>query len=544
MPRSLAHPSRPLAAATLVAAALVLALAPARSGASGTPPSVTTGASAAVTATSAHVSGTVNPNGSATSYVFDYGATTGYGAQTAAVSVGAGTGGVAAAATLSGLVADTTYHYRLVATSAAGTVDGADATLTTAPSPPSATTGSASAISGTSAVLSATVNPQGKATTYQFQFGTTSGYGLQSAPASAGAGTGTTTMHTTLTGLTPGTNYHYRVIATNPDGTATGADARFTTAARAPLVTTAATTVVTSTTAVLTGQVNPNGRAAGYAFQYGTSTSYGSQTASAPLPSGTSATHVTARIGGLAPGTAYHYRLTGTNTAGTGVGADASFVTTAAAVPSGAAFPAVSGAAAVAITASGAQLNGVVDPPAAHTTWYFEYGLTSAYGVRTAPQTMTGLGARPINARLAGLAAATTFHFRLVAQSGNTLFVGPDAVFTTKRTVRVAPGALVLAASATRHGRGSTLAIAGALHPPAGVAAGAACDGVVEVAVRRGAAILSLRTVTLAPDCSYAEHLTLAAVRLRGVHRLTVDAHFTGNATLLASPTARVSVRR
>jgi len=99
-------------------------------------PVTTTGASSNVTQTDATLAGTVDPNGTSTSYVFEYGPTTAYGSATPAADAGAGSGAVAASATLAGLTPGTEYHYRLVATNAGGTTAGDDAVVTTASPPP------------------------------------------------------------------------------------------------------------------------------------------------------------------------------------------------------------------------------------------------------------------------------------------------------------------------------------------------------------------------------------------------------------------------
>jgi hypothetical protein len=85
-----------------------------------------------VSSSSAIVSGTVAPNGLATSYHVEFGTSTAYGHSTPAVSAGAG-GSVSV--TLSGLRPHTVYHYRLVATSDGGTAAGADRTFRTAAAP-------------------------------------------------------------------------------------------------------------------------------------------------------------------------------------------------------------------------------------------------------------------------------------------------------------------------------------------------------------------------------------------------------------------------
>ena len=98
---------------------------------------------------------------------------------------------------------------------------------------PEVTTGEATEIAQQTAKLNGTVNPRGSATTYTFQFGTTTSYGAQTTPVSAGAGTTANAVSATLNGLAPGTTYHYRLVATNAGGqTTTGADRTFTTPSR------------------------------------------------------------------------------------------------------------------------------------------------------------------------------------------------------------------------------------------------------------------------------------------------------------------------
>ncbi len=99
------------------------------------PPSAATGSPSSVTESSATVTGTVNPNGHATSYYFRYGTTTAYGFQTNPANAGSGKATVAVHATFFGLTANTTYHYQLVAQNPAGTTTGADQTLTTTSTP-------------------------------------------------------------------------------------------------------------------------------------------------------------------------------------------------------------------------------------------------------------------------------------------------------------------------------------------------------------------------------------------------------------------------
>jgi hypothetical protein len=90
------------------------------------PPEATTTKASEEEQTQAKLNGTVNPKGTDTHYYFQYGKTTAYGSSTSSTDAGSGLGGVAVAATITGLEAGTSYHFRVVATSAGGTVYGSD----------------------------------------------------------------------------------------------------------------------------------------------------------------------------------------------------------------------------------------------------------------------------------------------------------------------------------------------------------------------------------------------------------------------------------
>jgi hypothetical protein len=310
-------------------------------------PSASTGRATAVTATSATLTGTVNPQGQATTYHFEYGAssTSGplYVSQTAPASAASGTANVSVSAAIGSLTPNTTYHYRLVATNASGPTFGADRTFTTVKArAPAATTGAAKPVAATSATLTGTVNPEGQTTTYQFQYGSTTAYGNQTASSSAGGGTANTRVSAAIGSLIPNTTYHYRLVATNASGPTFGADKTLTTSAAvpgAPVVATGGAKSVTATSARVTGTVNPKGIAAQYYVQYGHTTVYGFKTAQASAGAGTRNVSVSAEIGSLAPDTTYHYRLVATNASGTTFGADRHFTTSKASTITLAASP-------------------------------------------------------------------------------------------------------------------------------------------------------------------------------------------------------------
>jgi uncharacterized repeat protein (TIGR01451 family) len=99
---------------------------------------------------------------------------------------------------------------------------------------PAVTTGAASSITETTAIVSGTVKPRGQLTTAYVEIGTTTAYGTKGTTLNLPADFGTYVITSNWSGLTPGTQYHYRFVATNADGTTVGADRVFRTAGTAP----------------------------------------------------------------------------------------------------------------------------------------------------------------------------------------------------------------------------------------------------------------------------------------------------------------------
>jgi hypothetical protein len=158
----------------------------------------------------------------------------------------------------------------------------------------------------------------------RFQYGRTTSYGSHTANQTK---TGNTTQSVTrhISGLAANTTYHFRIVATNSGGTRYGSDKTFTTTGP-PAVTTNPATNVASSSVTLNGSVNPHGLSTTVRFQYGRTTSYGSHTAN-QTKTGNTTQSVTRNISGLAANTKYHFRIVGTNAAGSRYGADRTFTT-------------------------------------------------------------------------------------------------------------------------------------------------------------------------------------------------------------------------
>jgi hypothetical protein len=199
-------------------------------------PTATTGSATNVGGSTATVNGTVNPQGQATAYHFEYGMTNAYGAQTASVNAGSGTAAVAASAHLAGLAASTTYHFRLVAVNGGGTTMGGDQTLKTT-APPAATnvqTGDATNLTTHSVTVHGSVVPNGAPTTCSFSYGPTTNYGSNTNEQTIAPSSSPVAVSASIAGLQATGSYHYRLACEGAAGEAPGGDQTFKTDDRGP----------------------------------------------------------------------------------------------------------------------------------------------------------------------------------------------------------------------------------------------------------------------------------------------------------------------
>jgi hypothetical protein len=288
-----------------------------------TPPGISAVSASGITSTAATINWTTDE--SATSQV-EYGLTTSYGSSTALNSSLV----TSHSASISGLTANTLYHYRVKSADAsANTATGTDNTFTTTTTPPTDTTPpvisavTAGSISQNSAVVTWTTN---ESATSQVEYGLTTSYGSSTALNSSLA----TSHGESLSGLAAGTLYHYRVKSADASANmATGTDRTFTTApsgttdTTAPAITAVAASGITSNSAVITWTTDEGATSK---VEYGLTTSYGGSTT---LTTSLTTSH-SVKLSNLAAGTKYHYRAESRDAAGnTADSADLSLETAA-----------------------------------------------------------------------------------------------------------------------------------------------------------------------------------------------------------------------
>jgi peptidoglycan hydrolase-like protein with peptidoglycan-binding domain len=265
------------------------------------------------------------------------------------------------------------------------------------------TTLSVSAVNSSVTTSTATVSwTTNMAADSQVNYGLTSAYGSSTALDAS-----LVTSHSEMiTGLTPGTVYHFQVVSTNASGTAMSSDMTFTTNATetVTLAISAVNSSVTTSTATVSWTTN---LAADSAVSYGTSTAYGSSTSDSALVTSHAET-----LTGLAPATLYHFEVMSTNASGTATSSDQTFTTnalpdTTPPVISGITYSAASTTANVSWTtneaATGEVYYGTANP----------LDLTSSSTATMSTTTLTTAHSFD----LSGLTASTTYYF--VVQSAD-----------------------------------------------------------------------------------------------------------------------------
>lgn len=310
-----------------------------------------------VKATEATLEGVVNPNNQLTECHFQYGTLgvsehevpctpetlKGFGEQVVSPTRTEVVEGnlVTVPVPITGLTANTVYHYRIFAKNGSGEVQaGSEETFTTSIPPETPVELKTVSAATTEVTLAGVLNPlaAGNPGSFELRYrqsatecqGGTPGQ-EQATPASPASGNEKEAVQTVVTNLQPGATYTFCLLAKNAaeEVSAPSLPLTVTTLPVKPTLTAEEATNLTATTADLTAQVDPNGaEVTTCEFQYGTEAGvYPNSAACSPEPgSGTTAVPVTGHATGLEPDITYHWRLTATNTAGTSTGVDHTFL--------------------------------------------------------------------------------------------------------------------------------------------------------------------------------------------------------------------------
>ncbi len=260
-----------------------------------------------------------------------------------ALELGQGGSGVGVHASLTGLLPNTTYYYRLFVENATGSEGSTPPEhFLTLPNPPTVATGEASAVTPNSATIAGSVNPGAKGqpaqdeTTYWFQYSTNTG-SINQIPMVAGkAGEGESAVPETanLTGLEPDTTYHYRIFASNNNaGTAQvvhGEGKTFKTVATPPVLSQVSVegTSITQSSAVVGALLEAKGLPTRWELQLGSSAG-NLQFEAAGDTTSSSSLGLLVNVESLAPGTKYYYKLNAVNPDGMVESSEGSFTTVA-----------------------------------------------------------------------------------------------------------------------------------------------------------------------------------------------------------------------
>lgn len=306
-----------------------------------TTPRVVTDPVEEVTRTTANLQGAVNPNdANVEKCEFEYATTPNFESPSfvnCGVLPGSGEKLVKVHAGASGLTQHQTYYVRVIATNSFGTQLGAVLSFKTPPTKPAVTDEKPNVIGKHSATFRGIVNPQGaEVTVCEFEYGTSPALGTK-VPCSALPGNGESGVHVSVNveGLSESTVYYYRAVATNEDGTKFGNTVHFSTYPSPPKVTPLGASHITSDSAQLNANVNPDAsNVTSCEFEWGTSLEYGKRAPCSVLPGeGEMPVTVSAALHHLSGNTKYDFRIVATNAHGTSFGANEKFTTPVAGLP-------------------------------------------------------------------------------------------------------------------------------------------------------------------------------------------------------------------
>jgi len=394
-------------------------------------PVVSTNGITSITPTSATSGGNVTVDGGAavTERGVVYAITQNPTTSDAKVIGGTGTGSFTSKIT--GLTAGAIYYVRAYAINKQGTAYGTQMNFTSAkePSLATVTTTTATNVTSSGAISGGNVTSDGYAVVTERGIV----YGTAQSPTIANTkipnGTGTGSFSSSVTGLTPKTTYYVRAYATNSWGTVYGSQVSFTTGQEMSVATvvTAAATNVTSTGAIVAGNVVSDGNAAvtERGIVYGTV--QGPTIANKKISNGTGIGSFSVNIGGLNSATTYYVRAYAMNSQGTAYGSQVSFTTNQLPV-----LATVTTANAINIASTGATLGGEVKTEGNVTISERGIVFSSSQNPTTAnTRKVIGNGIGSFSSNITGLQSNTTYYVRAYAFTSLGIVYGMQISFST-----------------------------------------------------------------------------------------------------------------
>ena len=397
-------------------------------------PTVKTTAASSVTEISAVTGGNVTSDGNASVTERGVVYATTQNPTTANTKVASGSGTGSFVCNLSGLQPNTKYYVRAYAVNSKGTAYGEEVSFTTNKQIvlPTVKTTAASSVTETSAVTGGNVTSDGNASVTErgVVYATTQNPTTANTKVASGSGTGSFVCN--LSGLQPNTKYYVRAYAINSKGTAYGEEITFITnkSISLPIVTTAAVTSVTETSAVTGGNVTSDGNASvtERGVVYSTNPNPVITNLSNTIrPCGSGTGEFTYTITGLQANTKYYVRAYAKNDAGTAYGEEISFTTNKQVV-----LPTVTTTTATSVTETSAVTGGNVtsDGNASVTERGVVYATTQNPTTSNTKVT-SGTGTGSFSCNLTGLQANTTYYVRAYAINSKGTAYGEEISFVT-----------------------------------------------------------------------------------------------------------------
>lgn len=306
-----------------------------------------------------------------------------------------------------------------------------------------ATTKAASDVAETTATLNGTIDPaeSGAVTSCEFEYGPTVSYGQTAPCVPATPYSALTNVSAELSGLSVGSNYHFRLHASSASGDEDFGEDEVLDTRGPPTIDEQSSGDITRTSVSLRGKVNPHGYSTEYKFEYvdaehfddegGFGSAATKSTPISELGDGVRPLSISQGVGGLLVGTTYHYRIVASNAGGTKEGGDETFTTLPVAAISDPWAYAHFDSATVEARINPLGLDTSCEVEVVSSADFELSGYASARSQPCSGGLVSGAGNRVIRAELGNLQSDTAYDFRFVLSNTSGGVTGSDKSFET-----------------------------------------------------------------------------------------------------------------